>query len=421
MTRAIKRYWVPFLSIAVLCFGVFGAVNLSAQQGSRGGGQGRPTEEMLSACESKAAGDGCSFESSEQDEVSGTCFAPRNRPLACRPSGGPPGRRGGGQDGRGPDAGDQGDPIASTQAQTLGVRCSSEVNILNEQLGLKSEAKWSCSRGQRLLVANGVPNHATGTFPNANNPNRISAQTVSFATTLTPVARTGSGRPVKVPAYALNGIKFDPGTAGRCGSNVTDPAACDLGRGTGEWRIEALGQSSFDFGDDENHAHVQPSGEYHYHGIPEGMLTEQNIAGEAMQLIGWAADGFPVYARYGYADPKYSTSPLRAMKSSYQLKSTPDAGRPSAGVIPMGAFTQDYEYVAGSGDLDECNGRFGVTPDFPTGVYHYYATDTYPFLQRCVKGSVDSQPTAERRGEGRGERGQGRGRGNHPPRGGGRS
>ncbi len=44
--------------------------------------------------------------------------------------------------------------------------------------------------------------------------------------------------------------------------------------------------------------------------------------------------------------------------------------------------------MAGSGDLDECNGRTGVTPEFPNGIYHYYATDTYPFLQRCVKGVV---------------------------------
>jgi hypothetical protein len=40
----------------------------------------------------------------------------------------------------------------------------------------------------------------------------------------------------------------------------------------------------------------------------------------------------------------------------------------------------------GSGDLDECNGRMGVTPEFPDGIYHYYATDSYPFFQRCVKG-----------------------------------
>ncbi len=55
---------------------------------------------------------------------------------------------------------------------------------------------------------------------------------------------------------------------------------------------------------------------------------------------------------------------------------------------PIGAVKQDWEYVAGSGDLDECNGRVGVTPEFPKGIYHYYATDTYPFLQRCVKGKV---------------------------------
>jgi hypothetical protein len=54
----------------------------------------------------------------------------------------------------------------------------------------------------------------------------------------------------------------------------------------------------------------------------------------------------------------------------------------------MGTFAQDWEYVANSGDLDECNGRYGVTPEFPDGIYHYYATDTYPYFQRCVKGEV---------------------------------
>ena len=54
----------------------------------------------------------------------------------------------------------------------------------------------------------------------------------------------------------------------------------------------------------------------------------------------------------------------------------------------MGTFTQDWEYVEGFGDLDECNGRVGVTPEFPNGIYHYYATDTYPFMTRCNKGEV---------------------------------
>jgi hypothetical protein len=43
------------------------------------------------------------------------------------------------------------------------------------------------------------------------------------------------------------------------------------------------------------------------------------------------------------------------------------------------------------GDLDECNGRIGATPEFPQGIYHYYATDSYPYLQRCVKGKVEGK------------------------------
>ena len=59
----------------------------------------------------------------------------------------------------------------------------------------------------------------------------------------------------------------------------------------------------------------------------------------------------------------------------------------------MGTFLQDYEYVAGSGDLDECNGRTGVTPEFPKGIYHYVVTDTWPYVHRCVKGTVTAGAT----------------------------
>ena len=159
--------------------------------------------------------------------------------------------------------------------------------------------------------------------------------------------------------------------------------------GGGTWNIEALGQSSFDFGVDESNAHVQPNGWYHYHGVPEGILSRLG-KGATPTLVGFALDGFPVYARYGHASPMDATSAVKVMKGSYVLKSTPDAGRPSTATYPMGAFTQDYEYVAGSGDLDECNGRTDVTPEFPCGIYHYYITDTYPFIQRCVKGTASS-------------------------------
>jgi hypothetical protein len=151
--------------------------------------------------------------------------------------------------------------------------------------------------------------------------------------------------------------------------------------------MEALGQTSFRFGTDSNNAHVQPGGVYHYHGVPEGLVTKLN-KGTAMSLIGWAADGFPIYARYGYTTATDANSAIKVLSSSYRLKTLPDANRPATSMYPMGAFTQDYEYVAGLGDLDECNGRTGVTPEFPNGIYHYFATDTFPHLQRCVKGSL---------------------------------
>jgi hypothetical protein len=105
-------------------------------------------------------------------------------------------------------------------------------------------------------------------------------------------------------------------------------------------------------------------------------------------LVGFAMDGFPIYARYGYAKATDAGSTIRAMTSSYRLKTTPSSGRPSTSTLPMGTFTQDYEYVAGLGDLDECNGRTGVTPEFPQGIYHYYITDSYPYIQRCIKGTA---------------------------------
>ncbi|MEO1390855.1 MAG: YHYH protein [Cyanobacteria bacterium J06634_6] len=284
---------------------------------------------------------------------------------------------------------DLGEPIASTSAETQGILCDASTNVLNEQLNLQSEAQWSCAEGQRRLVANGVPDHQTGEQFVAER-NRIAAHEVTVVMPLTPVARTGSGQRIIEPAYALNGVKFNPGTGGRCASDITDVSECSLRPGSsGQWTMEALGQETFDFGEDDNHAHVQRGSVYHYHGIPKGMLSEQNLAGESMQLIGWAVDGFPLYARLGYSDADSGTSSLRLMEPSYSLKATPDADRPSVDVVPMGTFSQDYEYVEGGGDLDECNGRFAVTPEFPQGIYHYYVTEAYPFVQRCVKGTPD--------------------------------
>jgi hypothetical protein len=39
-----------------------------------------------------------------------------------------------------------------------------------------------------------------------------------------------------------------------------------------------------------------------------------------------------------------------------------------------GWYVEDFEFTAGSGDLDLYNGRFTVTPEFPEGTYAYFVT-----------------------------------------------
>jgi hypothetical protein len=376
--------------------------------GPPGAGRGRPPQAMIDACVDKAAGDACSAVGPQGRNVQGTCFAPpkaQGAPLACRPT---DGRRGGDQgtdqgrpppeagsppDGNPPQA-QQGGALSASLAFTATVLCGFKSDARNVGLNMLSRFAWQCANGQRTLVANGVPSHSVGVFPNAHNPNKIAAQKVSFSTTLQPLMRAGAGQPVRVAGFALNGVKFDPGTGGSCPSEITSTSTCTMDRGPGQWRMEALGQTTFNFGVDANNAHVQPDGSYHYHGLPVGLLNPAARAGTKMQLIGWARDGYPMYAHYGYSNANSAASSLRKMRGSYRVKTSPDATRPPTALVPMGTFMQDYEYVAGLGDLDECNGRFGVTPEFPKGVYHYYVTETYPYIQHCVKGT----PAAEREG-----------------------
>ena len=284
------------------------------------------------------------------------------------------------------------EPVQSLESSTEGVLCNYIDNTPNNQesLTITSKSEWACLEANRMLTANGIPDHEVGIFPNPHNPNMISEQSVSASYTLSPTETSTStklGGPAGVIAYILNGVKVDAGTAGTCNNSG---ASCKLAGGGGSWSIEALGQTHFDFGDDENHAHVQPGGQYHYHGIPEGFVTKQGGNSSTMTIIGWAADGFPIYARYGHSIADDSSSPLKAMEGSYGFVSSASESRPLISMYALGTFSQDWEYVEGLGDLDECNGRWGVTPEFPQGIYHYYATDSYPYFQRCVKGYVQA-------------------------------
>jgi hypothetical protein len=159
------------------------------------------------------------------------------------------------------------------------------------------------------------------------------------------------------------------------------------------WVLEATTNSGVNLNLDCNHAHLQADGSYHYHGDFSGYANEIFQAdGTEMVQVGWAADGFPVYYKYAYTDPNDSLSTVVEFSSGYTLKT---GNRPGDGVsAPCGEYNgkyeQDFEYISGSSDLDECNGRTGITPEFPNGTYYYVITATYPNIPRCFYGTPDN-------------------------------
>ena len=86
-------------------------------------------------------------------------------------------------------------------------------------------------------------------------------------------------------------------------------------------------------------------------------------------IIGWAYDGNPIYGPYGYSTQSGGVAKL--LKSGYSISIQDN--RPSLNLYPEGFFVEDYEYM-GDGDLDEYNGRFCVTPEYPNGTYAYFTT-----------------------------------------------
>lgn len=242
----------------------------------------------------------------------------------------------------------------------------------------------------RIIHANGLPNHITGSFPNRGNPNRIAPQNYSFRVPAKPKV---SEKPTPIGmnpfGVAVNGVVFDPGAAEWWNND----------RNSG-WQYEPM-SGAINLGVDQNNAHVQPNGTYHYHALPTGLLNQITRGQPKMTLLGWAADGFPIYGPWSFAEAKDSKSAIRRLRSSYLLIKGARANGP--GGTHDGTFVADYEYVEGAGDLDECNGRTGVTPEFPSSTYYYVLTDAFPFIPRYFKGVPDASfirrgPPGGRRG-----------------------
>jgi hypothetical protein len=108
------------------------------------------------------------------------------------------------------------------------------------------------------------------------------------------------------------------------------------------------------------------------------------------KILGFAADGYPIYGPYGFSVATTSASVTRRMTTGYRLKNVSSRIGTAAEDIelyPMGIFVEDFEYASSPpSDLDEHNGRYCVTPEFPNGTYAYFITvdsqnnPVYPYI-----------------------------------------
>jgi hypothetical protein len=195
--------------------------------------------------------------------------------------------------------------------------------------------------------------------------------------------------------------------------------------GTGNWNRDAYVNESATF--DPAYAHQENTGTYHYHANPialryllgdhvdfnSGTKTYSESTGPVTKhspLLGWVRDGYPVYGPYGYANASNAASGVRRMISGYVLRngqfgsqnlsatgrtaipawavrlynvSSNQPGPSVSGTYPLGRYLEDNDYLGDLGkvqgvdfDLNEYNGRFCVTPEYPNGTYAYFVCIT---------------------------------------------
>ncbi len=214
-----------------------------------------------------------------------------------------------------------------------------------------------------------IPGYDIG--PWVGNPNIPANQNFVFKITRTPVQNTGSltSTPMGHIGVWSNGVSIFNARDGFSYNNE------------GVWNQDAIPNEGTSF--DDCLGHPAPNGEYHHHLNPTCLYNDVDNSSHS-PIIGYAFDGFPVYGTFAYSNTN-GTGTIRSMKSSYRLRSitvrntyydgtSVSAGPNVSASEPLGKYIEDYEYVAGLGDLDEHNGRFCITPDYPSGTYAYFVT-----------------------------------------------
>lgn len=285
----------------------------------------------------------------------------------------------------------------------------------------------------------GIPAYPTGPFLDGN-PSQASNQNAIFKFPLNPVQNTGTPTAttmgnigVFINGVALfdyrDGVSWKNSTSQLCGGPIMPPCT-----GDGVWNRDAVVAERIGFDCSKGHP---AQGNYHHHQNPSAFKLDLQViynvcnlydanglylidSTQHSPLIGFAYDGFPIYGAYGYKNTN-GTGGIVRIKSGYQLRnitvrthyadgSSVTPGPPVNSTYPLGYFREDYEFVQHPSDpdyLDEHNGRFCVTPEYPNGTYAYFATvdanwnSYYPYavgptfygVKTAAKVTTISEPT----------------------------
>jgi hypothetical protein len=280
-------------------------------------------------------------------------------------------------------------------------------------------------------------------------PNYPANQNVLFRFSRTPgVPATKTLTGAGAIGYFVDGVAlFDNrDTFSYANASGADADPMNGARGDGVWNRDAYFNESVTF--DAAFAH-QAGANYHYHANTPALryllgdhvdynastkTYSENTAAPTRHspILAWVVDGYPLYGPYGYANPNDATSGVRRMTSGYakrdgangttNLTATGRATLPAwaaraqnrsatlasnvtgpavTTTYAIGRYLEDFDFLGDLGktqgsdfDLDQYNGRFCVTPEFPNGTYAYFmtieadGTPTFPYnLGRWYYGS----------------------------------
>jgi hypothetical protein len=295
--------------------------------------------------------------------------------------------------------------------------------IATTGLGIHNMGPWYLNAGRSTIFPNWPVNQRVlYRFPRTNS--------VPATKTL-----TGGG----VIGYFVDGVAMFNSWDAYYWNGTTDTN----GTNVGYWNRDAYVNEGVTF--DAAYAHQQNTGVYHYHADPIALRylagdhvdynsaaktysESTNVATKHSPILGWVADGYPVYGPYGYSVATNPASGIRRMVSGYVIRNgqygtsnltangrttiPPWAARifntgsnqPGPNVstsYPLGRYMEDNDYLGDHGyvqgvdfDLDEYNGRFCHTPEFPGGIYAYFVaidsngTPVFPYnIGRAYRGN----------------------------------